>query len=64
MVLYYSKEVDLDRYVVLVSVFSEDSSVQFELECYMYSPYSIEEEIQNWLDEDGYIEDVYSFRSI
>ena len=52
-----------ERGVVCVKVFS-NKKVFFEIECFENSPYSIEEEIQNWLDDNGYSDDDYNFFKI
>ena len=49
-ILEYSVKTDLGREVNLVEIYGENNF--FELECLADSPYSIEEEIQNYLDDN------------
>ena len=62
-VLTYCKRYNVERGVLEVKVFSNDR-LFFEIECLDNSPYSTEEEIQNWLDENGYLEDDFEFAEI
>ena len=50
--LEYKKEAT-DRGVVCVTVYANRKTF-FEIECFENSPYTIEEEIQNWLSDNGY----------
>ena len=51
--LEYKKTNISERGVILVEVFSNQKTF-FVIECLNNSPYTIEEEIQNWLDDNGY----------
>lgn len=48
------------RNIKEVTVFSENK-VFFEIECFINSPYTIEEEIQNYLNDNGYEDNEYNF---
>jgi hypothetical protein len=58
--LDYTKTLIEDRGVVVVTVF-DNGKIFFEIECFADSPYSIEEEIQNWLDDNGYEDEDFVF---
>jgi hypothetical protein len=52
-----------NKSITKVEVFQNQKTF-FEIECFTNSPYSIEEEIQNWLDENGYNDIEYEFLKI
>lgn len=58
--LEYKKTDVPERGIVQVEVFSNQKTF-FEIECLKNSPYNIEEEIQNWLDDNGYDDIEYEF---
>lgn len=61
--LTYSIKTDLYREIIEVTVFDKDK-IFFTIECLIDSPYTIEEEIQNWLDDNGYSDDLFEFNKI
>lgn len=61
--LEYKKTNISERGVILVEVFSNQKTF-FVIECLNNSPYTIEEEIQNWLDDNGYDNIEYEFIKI
>jgi hypothetical protein len=61
-VLKYKKETT-DRDVVCVTVYHK-KKVFFDIECLEDSPYNIPEEIQNWLDENGYEDNNFEIKEI
>jgi hypothetical protein len=61
--LEYKKTNISERGVILVEVFSNQKTF-FVIECLNNSPYTIEEEIQNWLDDNGYDNIKYEFIKI
>jgi hypothetical protein len=60
-ILDYS--VQHDEQFNTVQVFDE-GCIFCEIECLVDSPYSIEEEIQNWLDDNGYSDNEFTFNRI
>lgn len=61
--LEYTKETVSERGVVIVNVTKEGKTF-FEMECLTDSPYSIEEEIQNWLDDNDYEDEEFDFKLV
>jgi hypothetical protein len=59
--LEYTKETS--NGITIVQVF-ENGKTFCTIECYVDSPYSIEEEIQNWLDDNGYEDKEFDFQLI
>lgn len=62
-VLTYCKRYNVERRVLEVKVFSNDR-LFFQIECLDNSSYGTEEEIQNWLDANGYLEEEFEFEEI
>ena len=62
-VLTYCKRYNVERRVLEVTVFSNGRQF-FQIECLDNSRYSTEEEIQNWLDENNYLEEEFEFAEI
>ena len=62
-VLTYCKRYNIERRVLEVKVFDTDK-LFFEIECLDNSPYGTEEEIQNWLDDNGYGDDYFELVEI
>ena len=60
--LKYTTE-STDRGVICVTV-STEGKIFFELECLDDSPYTIEEEIQIYLDDNGYVDEMFDFINI
>jgi hypothetical protein len=61
--LEYKKTINTQRGVIQIEVFSNQKTF-FEIECLPNSPFTIEEEIQNWLDDNGYDDIEYEFVQI
>jgi hypothetical protein len=52
-----------DRGIICVQIYI-DGMIYTEIECFEYSPYSIEEEIQNWLDESEFRDEEFLFQKV
>ena len=55
--------VENDNGIIVVSVF-DNNKIFFVIECLLNSPYTIEEEIQNWLDDNGYEDEDFEFNKL
>lgn len=55
--------VELSDTIKKVCVYDNDK-LFFEIECLIVSPYTIEEEIQNWLDDNGFENENFEFNKI
>lgn len=62
-ILHYNIVNDIDRQINVVKVFSNGKLI-FNIECFIDSPYTIGEEIQNYLDDNGYGDECYDFINI
>ena len=60
-ILEYS--VELSETIKKVCVHTNDK-LFFEIECLIDSPYTIEEEIQNWLDDNGFENENFEFNKL
>lgn len=60
-ILTYTVEEDSDCSDILIVKAYLKRKTFFEIECLKDSPYTIEEEIQNWLDDNGHEDEYYDF---